>query len=96
MTKIKPFGLTCYVFQKEARRNIGFHGKSDVKENAKKGVLVGYKDQKGPLLVKVYYPINNTYSWVDEQLVTFADPLLALNRVKKERVAVQPKKMPSS
>ena len=39
-TKIKPFGLTCYVLQKKARRNIGFHGKSDVKENAKKGVLV--------------------------------------------------------
>ena len=60
MTKIKPFGLTCYVFQKKARRNIGYHGKSDVKENAKNGVLVGFIDQSGPLLVKVYYHSNNT------------------------------------
>ena len=42
MTKIKPFGLTCYVFKKNASRSIGFHGK---------GVLVRYEDQKGPLLV---------------------------------------------
>jgi hypothetical protein len=96
MSKIKLFGLTCYVFQKKSRCNIVFHGKSDVKENAKKGVLVGYDDHKGPLLVKVYYPSDNTYSWVDEQLVTFADPLLALDRVKKGRVAVQPKEMPLS
>ena len=29
MAKIRPFGLTCYVFQKKERRNAGYHGKSD-------------------------------------------------------------------
>ena len=47
MTKIKPFGIICYVYQKKPIRNKGFHGKSDKKENAKKGVLVGYEDQLG-------------------------------------------------
>ena len=31
MSKIKPFGLNCCVFQKKERRNVGFHGKSDKK-----------------------------------------------------------------
>ena len=83
MTKIRPFVLTCYVFQKKERRNVDYHGKSDKKEHAKKGVLIGYDDQKGKLLVKVYYPKKNTYAWVDGQLVIYADPLLALDKVRK-------------
>jgi hypothetical protein len=51
---------------------------------------------KGSLLVKVYYPQENTYAWVDEQLVTYADPLLALDKVKKGKVLVLPKEMPVS
>jgi hypothetical protein len=47
MSKIRPFRLTCYVFQKEERRNNGYHGKSDKKEHPKKGALIGYDDQKG-------------------------------------------------
>ena len=93
MSKIRPFGLTCYVFQKKERRNVGYHGKSDKKEHAKKGVLIGYDDQKGTLLVKVYYPKENTYAWVDEQLVTYADPLLALDKVRKGKVLVLPKEV---
>ena len=42
--KIRPFGIICYVYQKKPIRNKGFHGKSDKKENAKKGVQVGYED----------------------------------------------------
>ena len=53
MTKIRPFGIICYVYQKKPIRNKGCHGKSDKKENAKKGVLVGYEDQLGPVRVKV-------------------------------------------
>jgi hypothetical protein len=96
MSKIRPLRLTCYVFQKKERRNVGYHGKSDKKEHAKKGVLIGYDDQKGTLLVKVYYPKNNTYAWVDEQLVTYADPLLALDKVRKGKVLVLPKEVPVS
>ena len=93
MTKLRPFGLICYVYQKKAIRNKGYHGKSDKKENAKKGVLVGYEDQLGPLRVKVYHPQDNTYQWVDEDLVTYADPLLSLNRSSRGTVAVHPDEM---
>ena len=46
--------------------------------------------------MKVYYPKENTYAWVDEQLVTYADPLLALNKVWKGKVFVLPKEVPVS
>jgi hypothetical protein len=91
MSKMRPFRLPYYVFQKKERRNVGYHGKSDKKDHAKKGVLIGYDDQKGTLLVKVYYAKENTYAWGDEQLVTYADPLLALDKVRKDKVIVLPK-----
>jgi hypothetical protein len=94
MSKIRPFRLACYVLQKKERRNVGYHGKSDKKQHAKKGVLIGYDDRKGTLLVKVYYPKENTYAWIDEQLVTYADPLLASDKVRKGKVLVLPKKVP--
>ena len=93
MTKIKPFGIICYVYQKKPIRNKGFHGKSNKKENAKKGLLVGYEDQLGPVRVKVYHPQDNSYQWVDEDLVTYADPSMSLNKFNPGKVAVQPKEM---
>ena len=93
MAKIKPFGIICYVYQKRPIRNKGFHGESDKKENAKKGELVGYEDQLGPVRAKVYHPQDNSYQWVDEDLVTFADPLMSLNKLNRGKVAVQPKEM---
>ena len=93
ITKIKPFGIICYVYQKKAIRNKGYHGKSDMKENAKKGVLVGYEDQLGPLRVKVYHPQDNSYQWVDEELVTYADPLMSLNKSNRGKLAVQPEEI---
>jgi hypothetical protein len=92
MARIRPFGLTCYVSEERAT-HVSYHGKSDMKEHAKKGALIGYDDQKGKLLVKVYYPKENSYAWVDEQLVTYAEPLLALNKVRKSKVLVPPKKV---
>jgi hypothetical protein len=82
------------VFQKKERCNVGYHGKSDKKEHAKKGVLIRYDYQIVILLVKVYYPKENTYVWVDEQLVTYADPPLALDKVRKCKVLVLPKEVP--
>jgi hypothetical protein len=46
--------------------------------------------------VKVYHPKENTYAWVDELLVTYADPLLALDKVRKGNELVLPKEMPVS
>jgi hypothetical protein len=56
--------------------------------------VIGYDDQKGKLLVKVYYPKENTYALVDEQHDTRAIPLLALDKVRKGKVLVLPKEWP--
>ena len=84
MTRLQPFGLPCYVYQKKPKRDGGYSGKSDKKANAKKGMLVGYDDQQGPLRVKVYYPTESTWEWVAEELVTFEDPLNAISNTQQE------------
>jgi hypothetical protein len=42
--------------------------------------MIWHDDQKGTIMVKVYYPKKNIYAWVDEQLVTRADRQLDLIR----------------
>jgi hypothetical protein len=93
MAKIKPFGIICYVYQQKPIHNKGFHGKSDKKKNYKKSVLVGYENQLRPVRVKMYHPQDNSYQWVDEDLVTYADPSMSLNKFNFGKVAVQPKEM---
>jgi hypothetical protein len=93
MTMIKPFCHICYVYQKKPIRNKEYHGKGHKMENATKGVLVGYEDQLGPVRDKVYHSQDNSYQWVDENSVTFADPLMSLNKSNRGKVAVQPKEM---
>ena len=75
MSRIQPFGLKCFVHQVKEKRNKGYSGKSDKKQNAVEGKVVGYDDLKGSLRVKVYYPATANSEWVDEQLVKYADPL---------------------
>ena len=65
MPKIRPFGIICCVYQNKPIRNKGFHGKSDKKENAKKGVLVGYEDQLGRYTIHKTTPISGlTRTWL--------------------------------
>jgi hypothetical protein len=45
--------------------------------------------------VKVYHDQYNCYQWVEEDLVTFANPLMSLNKTNRGKVAVQPKAMPA-
>jgi hypothetical protein len=75
MSRIQPFGLKCFVHQVKEKRNKGYSGKSDKKQNAVEGKVVGYDDLQGSLRVKVYYPATANSEWVDEQLVKYADPL---------------------
>jgi hypothetical protein len=56
--------------------------------------VIGYDDQKRKLLVKVYFPKENTYAWEDEQHDTRAIKLLALDEVRKGKVLVLPKEWP--
>ena len=52
MSRIQPFGLKCFVHQVNEKRNKGYSGKSDKKQNAVEGKVVGYDDLQGSLRVK--------------------------------------------
>jgi len=52
LARLQPFGIPCWVYQKKPIRDKGYSGKSDKKERAVKGRLVGYNDSQGPLHVK--------------------------------------------
>ena len=51
LTKLQPFGITCWTHIKKARRP----GKSDINPRGEQGrLLVGYDDDQGPLLARIY------------------------------------------
>ena len=47
MSRIQPFGLKCFVHQVKEKRNKGYSGKSDKKQNAVEGKVIGYDDLQG-------------------------------------------------
>jgi hypothetical protein len=53
LSKLPPFGIPCWVYQKKTICDKGYSGKSDKKKSAVKGRLVGYNDSQGPLHVEV-------------------------------------------
>ena len=87
LTKIQPFGLTCCVHQKKQIRDQGYGGKSDKKQQARQGRLVGYNDQMGPLRAKVYFTDTADADWYAEELLEYRDPLYEL-KIKSENVLV--------
>jgi hypothetical protein len=91
MSRIQPFGLKCFVHQVKEKRNKGYSGKSDKKQNAVEGKVVGYDDLQGSLRVKVYYPATATSKWVDEQLVKYAYPL---NQLENKNLIVPAEDVP--
>jgi hypothetical protein len=91
MSRIQPFGLKCFVYQVNEKRNKGYRGKSDKKQNAVEGKGVGYDDLQGSPRVKVYYPAIATSVWVDEQLVKYADPL---NQLENKKLIVSAENIP--
>jgi hypothetical protein len=82
MSRLQPFGLKCFVHQVKEKQHKSYSGKSDKKQNAVEGKVVGYDDLQGLLRVKFYYPATATSEWVDEQLVKYADPLEQLEDKK--------------
>ena len=52
LAKLQPFGITCWTHLKKARHP----GKSDVNSIGEQGRLVGYDDDQGPLLARIYFP----------------------------------------
>jgi hypothetical protein len=52
LSALKPFGAVCWTHIKKERRV----GKSDGYPRGEQGILVGYDDDQGPLLARVYFP----------------------------------------
>ena len=87
LTKLQPFGLTCWVHQKKQIRDLGNGGKSDKKQQARQGILVGYNDQMGPLRAKGYFKGTAETDWYAEELLEYRVPLYELE-LKSKHVPV--------
>ena len=87
LTKLQPFGIKCWVYQKKPKRDRLYAGKSDKKERSIEGVLVGYCDSRGPLHVKVHFPSLSKSEWYPEELVEFADALHEMKMVYEKPAA---------
>ena len=81
LTKLQPFGIPCWVYQKKPIRDRGYSGKSDKKERAIQGRLVGYNDSQGPLHAKVYYPGEGISRWHPEELLEYADAMAEVDKM---------------
>ena len=80
LTKLQPFGIKCWVYQKKPKRDRLYVGKSDKKERSIEGVL-------GPLHVKVHFPSLSKSEWYPEELVEFADALHEMKKVYEKPAA---------
>ena len=61
LTNLKPFGNVCWTHVTKARRQ----GKTDIEPRGEQGVLVGYDDDQGPLLARVYFTTTGVYELHD-------------------------------
>ena len=67
LTKLQPFGITCWTHIKKARRP----GKSDSNPRGEKGILVGYDDEQGPLLARIYFPDTGIFELHDNSYIRY-------------------------
>ena len=64
---MQPFGITCWTHIKKARRP----GKSDINPRGEKGILVGYDDDQGLLLARVYFPDTGIFELHDNFYIRY-------------------------
>jgi hypothetical protein len=64
---LQPFGITCWTHIKKAERP----GKSDSNPRGEKGILVGYDDDQGPLLARVYFPDTGIFELHDNSYILY-------------------------
>ena len=84
---LQPFGTVCWIHVKKARRQ----GKTDIELRGKQGILVGYDDDQGPLLARVYFSATGVYELHDNwyiQYQSFTDQLIGVH-VPKQEVSVE-------
>jgi hypothetical protein len=90
LSRLQPFRIPCWVYQRKPIRDKGYSGKSDKKERAVKGILVGYNDSQCPLHVKVYYPDEGVSKWYPEELLVYA---VAMTEIKQTSDKLKAKEM---
>ena len=61
LTQLHPFVTECWTHIKKARRP----SKSDGNPRGQHGILVGYDDESGPLLARVYFPDTGIFELHD-------------------------------
>ena len=80
LSRLQPFGITCWVPIKKARRP----GKSDALEHGKKGILVGYDECQGPLLLaKIYFPDLRIFEFHDNAYIKYQNIQVELETQRK-------------
>ena len=83
LSNLKPFGTVCWIHVKKARRQ----GKTDIELRGEQGILVGYDDDQGPLLARVYFPATGAYELHGDgyiQYQSFTDQLIGVYEPKQE------------
>ena len=83
LSNLKPFGTVCWIHTKKARRQ----NNTDIELRGEQGILVGYNDDQGPLLAKVYFPATGVYELHDNgyiQYQSFTDQLIGVHKPKQE------------
>ena len=69
LTQLHPFGTECWTHIKKARRP----NKSDGNPRGQHGILVGYDDEQGPLLARVYFPDTGIFELHDNSYMVYQD-----------------------
>ena len=67
LTKLQPFGITCWTHIKNARRP----GKNDFNPRGEQGRLVGYDDDQGSLLARIYIPQTGIFNYMITLIFAF-------------------------
>jgi hypothetical protein len=81
LSRLQPFGIPCWVYQKKPIHDKGYSGKSDQKEQAVKGRLVEYNNSQESLHVKVYYPDEGVFKWQPKELLVYADAMTEIEKM---------------
>ena len=89
LSHLKPFGTVCWIHLKKARRQ----GKTDIESRGEQDILVGYDDDQGPLLARVYFPATGIYELHDNgyiQYQNFTDQLIGVHEPKQVVLVERP------
>ena len=67
VTKLQPFGITRWTHIKKAR----LLGKSDINPREEQSRLVGYDDDQGPMVARIYFPQMGVFELHDNSYICY-------------------------